>query len=219
VKVVLTRAAGGSSALPERLRAAGFEVEECPLIRVEPLPGPPLRADGYDWLVLTSRNAVEPLRARLAGSLPRVAVVGQGTAEAVRSLGVEPALVASTSTQEGLVADFPRPPGRVLFAGAEGARELLARELGADFVPLYRTLEVAPETFPRADLVLLASPSAARSLARLGRDLPCVSIGPITTQEAARVGLRVASEASRPDLDGLLEAVKLAASSSGSSPS
>jgi hypothetical protein len=27
----------------------------------------------------------------------------------------------------------------VLFAGAEGARRLLVDELGADFVPLYRT--------------------------------------------------------------------------------
>ena len=50
------------------------------------------------------------------------------------------------STQEGLLAEFPRPAGRVLFAGAEGARRLLVNELEADFVALYRTRELTPES-------------------------------------------------------------------------
>src|SRR3712207_1524210 len=103
VRVVLTRAAGGNVELAARLRTEGFEPLECPLIRIEPIDGPPLSADGYDWVVLTSRVGVERLFARLEGSLPRVAAIGPGTAEALRAHGVEPALVASRSTQEGLV--------------------------------------------------------------------------------------------------------------------
>ena len=68
-----------------------------------------------------------------------------GTAEALREHGVEPDLVAAVSTQEGLAAELPRPAGRVLFAGAEDARDVLVRELGADFVALYRTVELRPE--------------------------------------------------------------------------
>ena len=219
VRVALTRPAGTNEELAARLRDEGFEVVTCPLVRTEPLEGPPIRADGYDWVVLTSRTAVETLFRRLEGPLGRVAVIGPATAEALRARGVEPALVASRSTQEGLAAELPRPAGRVLFAGAEGARDVLVRELGADFVRLYRTVSERPARFPAADLVVLASGSAARSFAALGLGLPCVSIGPSTSREARRHGLEVVAEAASHDLDGLLEAVKLAASSIGSSRS
>jgi uroporphyrinogen III methyltransferase / synthase len=194
-------------------------VVERPLIRIEPIDGPPIRTDGYDWVILTSRIAVDRLFRRLDGPLRRVAVIGPGTADALRKHGVEPALVASESTQDGLLAELPRPAGRVLFAGAAGARDLLVRELEADFVPLYRTVEETPDTLPETDLVVLASASAARALAAVRTDLPCVSIGPATTAEAERSGLRIVSAARRHDLDGLVAAVKLAASSIASSRS
>lgn len=217
--MTLTRAKEGSEALAERLRAEGFDVAECPLIRIEPVEGPPIRTDGYDWLVVTSARAVEQLFRRLDGSLPRVAVIGPGTAEALRRRGVEPALVARRSTQEGLLEELPRPAGRVLFAGAEDARDVLATELDADVVLLYRTVEEHPEAFPDGDLVVVASASAARSFARLGLDLPCVSIGPVTSAEARRHGVRIVAEAATHDLEGLVAAVRLAASEIPSSRS
>jgi uroporphyrinogen-III synthase len=168
--------------------------------------------------VVTSRNAVAPLLGRLTGPLRRVAAIGPGTADALRSEGVEPDFVAASSTQEGLAAELPQP-GRVLHAGAEGARDVLVRELGADFVPLYRTISLTPAAFPGADLVTLASASAARALAALRADLPCVSIGPVTSDEARGQGLTVVAEAETHDLEGLVAAVKLAASQASSSPS
>jgi uroporphyrinogen-III synthase len=219
MRVVLTGTEASVPALAAALEAAGFEVETCPLVGIEPVDGPPVRAEGYDWVVLTSRNAVDALYARLEGSLPRVAAIGPGTADALRDHGVSPEVVADVATQEGLAAALPRPVGRVLFPGAEGARDVLARELDADVVVLYRTIELRPVGFPEADLVVLASASAARSLAALGLDPDCVSIGPVTSAEAAGVGLRVIAEARSHDREGLLEAVKLAASTAGSSPS
>jgi uroporphyrinogen-III synthase len=219
VRVAVTRPRDGAARLSTTLREAGFEVVECPLVAIEPLDGPPIDAAGYDWLVLTSRSAVDALFARVQGPIPRVAVIGPGTAEALHAHGVEPALVARRSTQEGLAAELPRPSGRVLFAGAEDARDVLVRDLGADFVPLYRTVELRPADFPEADLVVLASPSAARALAAIRTDLACVAIGPVTAAEAGRAGLRVVAEAESHDLDGLVRAVKLASSQAGSSPS
>ena len=219
MKVVLTGTEALTAPLAAALESEGFEVEACPLVAIEPLPGPPLRADGYDWVVLTSRNAVDAVFARLEGGLPRIAAVGRGTAEALRERGIEPELVAQVSTQEGLASELPRPAGRVLFPAAEGARGVLAQELGADFVPVYRTLELAPERFPEADLVVLASASAARAFAALGVEAPCVSIGPVTSAEARELGLRVIAEAAGHDREGLVAAVKLAASNAGSSPS
>ena len=219
MKVVLTRARGGNDRLAALLRDEGFDVVESPLIRTVAVEGPRIRADGYDWIVLTSRTAVEHLFARLDGPLRRVAVIGPGTADALRAHGVEPALVARRSTQEGLLEELRPRDGRILFAGAEDARDLLVRELGADFVPLYRSVAERPEPFPDGDLVVLASASAARSLAAIRTDLPCVSIGPVTSDEARRHGLRVVAEARTHDVDGLVEAVKVAASSIASSPS
>jgi uroporphyrinogen III methyltransferase / synthase len=213
LRVLLTRAAGGNDELARRLRKVpGLEPVECPLIRIEPLGGPPIRADSYEWVVLTSATGARLFFDRLAGEPSRIAVIGPGTAEVVRAHGVEPALVARRSTQEGLLEELPSPAGSVLFAGAEDARPLLAGELDADVVPLYRTIEERPEQVPEADLVVLASASAARSFAALGFPGSCVSIGPVTTAAASAAGLEVVAEAVTHDADGLLEAVKLAAS-------
>jgi uroporphyrinogen III methyltransferase/synthase len=217
LRVVLT----GTRAEPLAglLRAEGLDALHVPLIQIEAYEGPPVRVADYDWVVLTSRNAVECLFTRLEGKLPRVAAIGPATAEALRERGVEAALVARDSTQEGLVAEFPHPPGRVLFAGAEDAREVIADELAADVLPLYRTVELRPGEFPDADVVLLASPSAARALAAVRPDVRCVAIGPVTAAEARRLGLVVVTESQSPAPEDVARAVKLAASRSSSSRS
>jgi uroporphyrinogen-III synthase len=106
-----------------------------------------------------------------------------------------------------LLSELPRPAGRVLFAGAEGARRLLADELGADFLALYRTKPAQSGEPVHGDLAVVASPSAARALATLERRIPVVSIGPETTAAATAAGLTVAGEAATPDLEGLVSAV------------
>jgi uroporphyrinogen-III synthase len=115
--------------------------------------------------------------------------------------------VPSESSQEGLLREFPRPAGRVLFAAAEGARRRPIDELNADFVPLYRTRLLTPKP-PAGDAVVLASGSAARAYAGIGGSAPAVSIGPETTRVARSVGLEVVAEAPTHDLGGLVAAVR-----------
>jgi uroporphyrinogen-III synthase len=210
VKVIVTRPRDQAGPLVERLEQEGLEVVECPLIEIEPFEGP-IDVEGYDWVVVTSPNGARELLEHARGALPQVAAVGPGTAETLRALGVEPAFVPSVSSQDGLLAEFPRPAGRVLFAAAEGARRGPIDQLGADFVALYRTRLVRPERPPEGDLVVLASGSAARSFAALGVDVPAVTIGPQTTRAAQAAGLRVVTEARTHDLEGLIEAVLVAA--------
>jgi uroporphyrinogen III methyltransferase / synthase len=205
MKVIVTRPRAQAGPLVERLEALGAEVVECPLIEIERTSDEPVDAAGYDWLVVTSTNGAEEI-ARRGRNLPRVAAVGPGTAETLRTHGIDPAFVPSESSQEGLLREFPRPAGRVLFAAAEGAQRRAIDGLGADFVPLYRTRLLAPEP-PEGDYVVLASGSAARAYAAIGGRVPAVSIGPETTRVAGRVGLRVAAEAPTHDLDGLVAAV------------
>jgi uroporphyrinogen-III synthase len=211
--VIVTRGEDQAEPLARSLRALGHTVEVCPLVRIEPLADDGIDVTGYDWIVLTSPNGAAELtrRARALARHPRVAAIGPGTAAALRERGVEPALVATVSTQEGLLDELPQPAGRVLVAAAEGARRMLADSLAADFVPLYRTVPLRPERFPDGDLVLLASTSAARAFAAVDVDLPAVTIGPQTTAAARELGIRVVAEATTHDVAGLVAAVARAA--------
>jgi uroporphyrinogen-III synthase len=211
VKVVVTRPKAQARELVKRLERLGHEVVVCPLIEIEPIDGGPIAVGDYDWVVVTSANGAAELLRRRRGSFPRVAAIGPGTARALASRGVTADLVPRESSQEGLLAELPRPAGRVLFAGAEGARRLLIDELNADFVPLYRTLELRRELPPDADLVVLASPSAARAYAALALGVPAVSIGAQTTRAAQAAGVEILAEALTHDLDGLVAAVAQAA--------
>ena len=201
---------GRRSALASRIGALGCAVVLCPLIRVEPLGAAPVDPSPYDWIVVTSPNGAGELARRLARRPRRLAAIGPGTADELRAHGLDPDLVPAVSTQEGLLAELPRPAGSVLVAAAEGARRLLADELGADFLPLYRTVALAPEPPPEGDLVVLASASAARAFAATGARIPAVVIGPQTAAAAREHGVEVVAEAETHDLDGLVDAVERA---------
>ena len=201
----MTRPAGQARPLSDALRAQGFDVVEQPLIEIETLSDEPIEVDGYDWVVVTSPNGARELTRRASHRPARIAAIGPGTADALAAAGWDPDLVAGTHTQEGLVAAFPDPPGGVLFVGAEGARGHLADELGADFVPAYRTVERPVAELHEADVVLLASPSAARAYGRAGGRGPAISIGPETTAAASAAGVDVVAEAESHDLRGLVD--------------
>ena len=211
MKVIVTRPRAQAGELAAAVRRLGHEPVPCPLIEIEPIGDEAVDLTGYDWVVVTSANGARELLRRADGEWPQVAAIGPGTAEVLRAGGIEPMLVPAMSTQEGLLDELPRPAGRVLFAAAAGARRLLADELGADVLPLYRTVQLAPPEPPSGDIVVLASASAARAWARLGFDVPAVSIGPQTTAAAESAGVRVVAEARTHDLAGLVAAIAEAA--------
>jgi uroporphyrinogen-III synthase len=206
MKAIVTRPRAQAKPLVEALERAGIEVVACPLIEIERTSDEPVDGAGYDWLVVTSPNGADEI-ARRGRNLPPIAAVGPGTAETLRAHGIEPAFVPVESSQDGLLREFPRPAGRVLFAAAEGARRRPIEELQADFFPLYRTRLLQPEP-PPGDVVVLASGSAARAYAAIGGRAPAVTIGPETTGVARSVGLEVVGEAATHDLGGLVAAVR-----------
>jgi uroporphyrinogen-III synthase len=207
-RVAVTRPVGHARELAERIERLGCEAVLWPLIAIEPIGEGAIDASGYDWVVVTSPNGAAELARRLVHPPLRLAAIGPGTSAALRENGLEPDLVPRVSTQEGLLAELPRPAGRVLLAAAEGARRLLVDELGADFLPLYRTVRLDPEETPDVDLVLVASPSAARALARTrARVVPVVAIGPQTAAAARDLDLEIAAEGETHDLDGLVAAL------------
>src|SRR5437868_10377060 len=212
MRVIVTRPRAQAGPLVGRLEQLGHEVVECPLIEIERTSDEPIDCAGYDWAIVTSPNGADEV-ARRARNLPKVAAVGPGTAEQLRSRGIEPDFVPTVSSVDGLLAEFPRPAGRIVYLAAENARRRPIDALRADYVPLYRTVLLQPEP-PEGDVVVLASGSAARAYAWTGGGAPVVSIGPETSRVAESVGLEVAVEAKTHDLEGLVAAVQKFASES-----
>jgi uroporphyrinogen-III synthase len=204
MRVIVTRPEAQAEPLLNALHAQGFEPIACPVIATEPIDDGPIDVTGYEWVIVTSANGAAELGARHAGILPRIAAVGELTAAALEAQGIAVEFVPTLASQEGLLAELPRPVGRALFVGAERARRLLADELPADFRAVYRTVELTPVP-PDGDLVLLASPSAAAAWAKLGSTLPAITIGPQTTAAALDAQLAVVAEADTQNVAGLVD--------------
>ncbi len=203
MRIVVTRPEGQEKELVARLERLGHDVIHCPLIEIEPLGDSPIDVSAYDWVVVTSANGARELLRRATGAMPRLAAIGPATAEALGRADLVPAV----ATQEGLLAELPRPAGRVLFAAGEGARTVLPDALRADVVSLYRTRELRPTMLPAADVYVLASASSARALGARRAGLSVVSIGPETSRAARRAGLTVVGEAAVHSTAGLVAAV------------
>jgi uroporphyrinogen III methyltransferase / synthase len=231
VSVAVTRARAQASALAARLHSLGAAVIEAPAIRVVPLEGPAPALDGYDLMCLTSPNGVRFLFERLAAegrdaralAGARVAAIGPGTAAALRERGVIADVVPERFVAEGLVEALAEVPvRRALVARAAEARDVLPealRERGAqvDVVALYETLpelltEAQLEALAGADYVTFTSSSTVRFfLDAVGDRRPpaarLISIGPVTSDELRAHGLEPDVEATRHDIDGLVEAL------------
>ncbi len=147
-----------------------------------------LAGGAFDWLVLTSANAVRIVADRLhtlgippdaLGSIA-IATVGAATAEAVQArLGLPVALVPDEQVAEGLAAALARamqPGARILLPQAELARPVLAEQLSAagarvTQVTAYRTVRgTGGVDLPRllaageVDAITLTSSSTFRNL-------------------------------------------------------
>jgi len=231
VTVAVTRARAQASGLAARLRELGAKVVQAPVIRIEALEGPPPSLENYDLLCLTSPNGVRALFDRLAAAGRdaralagvRVAAIGPGTAAALSEHGVIADVVPERFVAEGLIealADVPVT--RALVARAAQARDVLPdalRQRGAevDVVALYETVAepLSPSQLTdvgTADYVTFTSASTVRfCFDAIGDRLPArarlLSIGPITSAALRERGLEPHAEASRHDIDGLVQAL------------
>ena len=145
VRVIVTRPRAQAGPLVARLEQLGAEVVECPLIEIERTSDEPVDARR---LRLARRHEPERRRRDRAPRAQPAAGRGgraghrRGAARARHRAGVR---AASSRRRTACCASSRGPPGRVLFAAAEGARRRPIDALDADFVPLYRTRLLTPD--------------------------------------------------------------------------
>jgi uroporphyrinogen III methyltransferase/synthase len=225
VSVAVTRARAQSSGMAARLRALGAAVVEAPTIRIEPLAFELPDLATYDLLVLTSPNAVEALLLRahdaraLAG--PKIAVIGPGTADALRAHGIVADITPERAVGEAL-APVVSALGveRALVARAEQARDVVPDALRAagtavDVLALYRTVAEPLSASARAaalgaDWLTFASASAVRYFNEAAGTLDgprLASIGPVTSAALRELGHEPDLEASDHTPAGLVAAI------------
>lgn len=179
-RILVTRSAGQASKLSEGLAALGFTSVEVPVLGIVPphsydhLDSAVRTLDRYDWLILTSTNAVDAIRDRClacdvdprrTGRL-KVAVIGHATADAAAALGLNVSVVPETQVAEALIQalkDVVRGES-VLLPRAELARDVLPHALRAagarvDIVEAYRN--ALPEDAPAKLSEALQEPIAA----------------------------------------------------------
>jgi uroporphyrinogen III methyltransferase / synthase len=229
VTVAVTRARAQASGLVARLRELGAGVVEAPAIRIEPLPYDLPELRDYDLLVLTSPNGVEELfrhvhdARALAG--PTIAVIGPGTAAALRARGVEPDVVPKRAVGEALAEALAgRTFRRALVARAEEARDVVPDALRAggaevDVVALYRAVpeplgDDARAAALGADWATFTSASSVRFFHEAAGTLAgprIASIGPATSAALRELGCEPDLEAADHTPDGLVAALVAAA--------
>ena len=246
-RVLVPRTKDQAAPMVARLRTYGAHSEEVPTISVEP-PRSPLQMDKairglvegrYEWVAFTSVNAVRAVREKFeeygldarAFSGLKVAVVGQVTAKALQSWGIEPDLVPSgEQSAAGLAAEFPPydevldPINRVFLPRADIATETLAAGLinlgwEVEDVTAYRTVRAAPPDASvreaiktgKFDAVVFTSSSTVRNLVGIaGKPHPSTVIaviGPATAKTCEEHGLRVDVIAAKPSVVDLADAL------------
>jgi uroporphyrinogen III methyltransferase/synthase len=231
--VAVTRARAQASGLAARLRELGAAVVEAPSIRIEPLRPAIPDLGPYDLVCLTSPNGVRLLFDGLASDErdaraladATVAAIGPGTARELRAHGVVADVVAERAVAEALVEALRDVPvTRALVARAREAREVLpdalrARGADVEVLALYETVAeplAAPElaAAQAADYVVFTSSSTVRFFLAAATGTPelsdttrVVSIGPVTTETLRQAGLTPHVEATRHDIDGVIEAL------------
>jgi uroporphyrinogen III methyltransferase / synthase len=201
--ILVTRATGQASEFSQMLRSRGARVIEMPTLEIAPpaswqeLDNAIAQIGDFDWLILTSTNAVDYFFARLhaAGKDSRalagvqIAVVGQKTAKSLHQFGITADFIPPDFVADALVRNFPADPAgrRMLFPRVEtGGREVLVREftdLGATVVevPAYQSqcpltvdpLALAALQAEQIDIITFASSKTVKNFCQLiGTSLP-----------------------------------------------
>lgn len=243
MRVLITRPRKDAPELAYLLAELGAQAFYLPTIDIRPIADTTnldkaiSRLHCYDWLVLTSTNAVDVFLDRKAAlgidRIPenlRIAAVGPKTAARLAREDILADFVPDEYIAEAILPGLGELRGRwVLLPMADIAHDTLPRAIQAadgiaHVITAYQTIPAEPDPTGLAavrsglDVITFTSGSAARNFAaiirRTGLDpvnlpgSPAIAcIGPKTAQAAEEAGFRVEIIAESYTLEGLVEAI------------
>ncbi|MCG3136783.1 MAG: hypothetical protein HJJLKODD_00619 [Phycisphaerae bacterium] len=246
--IVLTRSAEQNAELQQELESCRGRVISCPMIELQLVNDlQPLKqalcSGTYQWLLLTSGQAVEAIGQALAGeaaavlSRYQIAVVGPGTGTKITRLGGHvhflpsqhhfAALCTELLRQFDLIGQAMLYPCGDLVESAS-ADPLRAAGACVDLLVVYRNqpperLDLQPLqqalVQQRVDVIVLTSPSAVRhffsriSPATIPPQATLVTIGPRTSAAVREFFGGALVEAERADQTGIVQAIRVAVNS------
>lgn len=219
-------AAGGA------LDRAVERLEQYRWVAVTSVHGVEALAAAMAWAKTSARPRIAAVGAATARAATEAGMIVAAVAEDGTGAGIAAAIGrAEGAAATGRAGGAALGGLRILLpraSAASGDLPAALRGAGAevDEVVAYETVEAPPASAgplhgaladPSLALVAVASGSAVRGLVALAemspgsaarlRELPFVSIGPSTSGEVRRLGLRLAAEAARPSADSLADSV------------
>jgi len=207
--VITTHPVKGRDELVDILQQSGIRVLQMPLIETVPcsfsLPKP---LTFYDWIVFTSKNALQPFFTKESHCNARIAVIGNSTSRALKKLGKQADFVGSGKSGGHFSRELQQvlhPADKVLLVLGKLAPAVLTNNLTkfcqVDRVNVYDTqmpsyidTEVLKLIKSDAyDLITVTSPSAVHHLIQLLHEAPdemrLISIGEITSAAIRQYGI------------------------------
>lgn len=182
------------------------DIIHLPFIEIEELPVDyTLLSRHYDWLILTSKNAVDIyLKHYSSITCGAIAVIGEKTAQSLYNRGISVDFIPSEYHQESFIRESQLlfKGKRVLLPCSQVARPLLYNYLAehavVDRLDLYRpvinqsNIDTAHELLnsERIDYMTFMSPSAVNGYFSCYNEIevPVIAIGPVTGEALRRAG-------------------------------
>lgn len=192
LKIVVTRPEQQAQALCDAITNNGGEAIMFPVIDIARLPVKdwmPDRLEQFDMLIFVSRNAVSLFVEALSESISdqiQLIAVGEGTAETIRSYGlnvaVQPDSIAGSESLLAMPALQDVAGKNIAIVKGRGGRELLAdsltaRDANIQFIEVYQRVVSSPSASQRqqaltTDCMVCTSVAGVENLCQiLGEDI------------------------------------------------
>lgn len=212
-KLLITTFGNAKSSISRFLPPEAYSVEE---IRLGEIAAIDCEVPRCDWIVITSKNAIAALE-KTRHIRPRIAAVGEETANAIKAHGFDVAFTSAGGNAESLangLKGFLKPSDlvvRLIAKGIDDKCKVLAGLCNYRVIEAYENKEVKLSMkidLSRYDILVVTASSAVARLFSSVIDLPCriIAIGPSVAGELRKRGI-VCEMAPKPSLKAVAEMI------------
>lgn len=186
MKLLVLRPEPGATETAERARALGLEAIVAPLFEIVGVDGPPVAAERYDAVLLTSANGARHAPPGL-GSL-RCFAVGERTAEAARAAGFADVRIGPCDAAAAVALMASEGVRNALHLCGHDHLAVEAPGVTIERRVVYEARPAADRRFEGPAVAMIHSARAGALFARLAGDRRDIAIAAISAAAAAAAG-------------------------------